>query len=109
VRRRDRLLLSALVAVCAALVVFASIADPGDLVEALLFAAPGGLLLVPLALGHYLGEGQIERLQRSRFVGRPARAALRLLAPAVVRPWRGSPMARSLAERGPPRLALTHP
>ena len=81
--------------------------------EALLMLAPALALLASLSLGHHPGEERLARLVARRH--EPTRAvraarhlgALRPVARPLVAPR--LLLARSLAERGPPPLALALP
>ncbi len=104
--RHQRLLLLAAVSTSALLLLAAAGGHP----ELLAYAAPLLVLAIPLLAGRYLGEDRLERL-RAGFVPRrsrvPARAASggRRFALTVARG--GRLIADALAERGPPRAALS--
>jgi hypothetical protein len=104
-RVRDRLLLCGMAAaVVAAAVAHGAAGIPADA----LIAAPALLLLLPLAVGRYVGSERLVRLARR--VPRPrlthgARAVARRRPALRAAPRGGLLIAVSLARRGPPASA----
>lgn len=77
--------------------------------EALLMLAPAFALLASLSLGYAPGEERLARLASRHEVKRVARAVRRLGAPRPVARTLVAPrllLARGLAKRPPPRVAL---
>ena len=105
--RRDLLALLGLAALAATL---AGVQMATGVAPDVLIAAPGLLLLLPLAAGRYVGEDGLARFARPaprpRYPGRPAPALRRGIARAV--PRGGLLIAVALAHRGPPAGAFAH-
>ena len=85
-----------------ALAALAVVPDQADVAEALLYTAPGALLLLPLAFGRYPGAARIHRLlgRQGVPVSSSSRGAVR--RSPMVAPRGGALLASSGAERGPP-------
>ena len=104
--REQRLLLAAALATSALLLLAAFAGHP----VLLAYAAPLFVVAIPLIAGRYVGEDRLERLMVVARRGRPRRIAAALPGgrrPAALVPRGGRLLARSLAERGPPAVALT--
>lgn len=71
-----------------------------------LFLAPALLLALPLLRGRYPGAERLAKLIHRRTALRAPRALPSTRRPATVRPRGGELIARSLAVRPPPILAL---
>jgi hypothetical protein len=97
----------ALAAFVAALL--ASVLRLGVDAEVLLWAAPVLLLVAPLALGRFVGEGALDAGRRRRAARPPRRRAVRAVMPRRtprVVGAHGCLLAFRLAERGPPAALL---
>jgi hypothetical protein len=77
--------------------------------EVLLYLAPALLIAVPLLAGRYVGESLVLRIASSRRRRRPRPARAHALPrPLLTLAPRGSGLiARSLAGRAPPRIAIS--